>query len=99
MKDRALIFLSLFLSIAALLYAAWVQRHAEAMAQQALKKRERELVQKIKPQIQRMYTGLGVTNTVGNATTLDELFGPYLNVMNKIGESDEDSSTNSHKQR
>ena len=84
MKDRALTYLSLVVGIAALCYAAWVHQHSEQMAVQALHKREREFVRSFAPKIQSAYEGLGVTNVVSNAQTLDELFGPYVEMMNQI---------------
>lgn len=84
MKDRALTYLSLAVGIAALCYAAWVHQHSEQMAVQALHKREREFVRSLAPKIQSAYQGLGVTNVVGNAQTLDELFGPYVEMMDRM---------------
>jgi len=54
------------------------------MAQQALREREREFVRSFAPRIQSVYEGLGVTNVVGNPQTLDELFGPYVEMMNRM---------------
>ena len=76
MKDKAPIYLSLIISIAAFCYTAWVHQHAEQIAQQALRNRERQFVQSFAPKVREVYLGMGVTNVVGNPTTLDELFGP-----------------------
>ena len=86
MKDRALIYLSLVGSLAALCYAAWVHQHAEQMTQKALRDRERQFVRAFAPRVQSMYEGLGVTNVVGNAQTLEELFRPYVDVFNRMAE-------------
>ena len=93
MKDRALIFLSLAISIAALGYAVWVRQHAEQMAEQALRTRERQFVQAFAPKVQDVYRGLGVTNFVSQPMTLDELFGPYIATINLMLSSS-DSETN-----
>ncbi len=91
MKDRALAYLSLAIGIAALGYAAWVHQHSAQMAQQALRARERQFVRTFAPRVQSMYAGLGVTNVVGKAQTLEELFGPYVDVFNRMaGEPDEE---------
>jgi hypothetical protein len=84
MKERAPIILSLFLSVAALSYAAWVHGHTEAMIQQALRDRERQLVRTLAPKVREMYSGLGVTNIVGSPTTLEDLFGPYFETFNRM---------------
>lgn len=53
---------------------------------------ERQLVQTLEPNVQHMYSGLGLTNSVRNATTLEELFGPYLDIMRNIsGDPPQDS--------
>jgi hypothetical protein len=91
MKDRALTYLSLAVGLAALCYAAWVHQHSEQMARQALRERERQFVETFAPRVQSMYEGLGVTNVVGNAQTLEELFGPYVDVFNRMaGEPDKE---------
>jgi len=84
MKDKTLIHVSLLVSIVALCYAAWVHQHVEQLAAQALQRREREFVRTFAPKVQDVYRGLGVTNIVGNAQTLDELFGPYVDVLNRM---------------
>jgi hypothetical protein len=48
-------------------------------------------VEALRPKVSDVYKGLGVTNVVGNPTTLEELFGPYLDTLNQIvGPSKED---------
>lgn len=87
MKDKALVYLSLLTSITALCYAAWVHQHAEQMAEQALKKRERQFVQAFAPKIRETYRDLGMTNTINNPTTLDDLFGPFLEGVNRLSQN------------
>ena len=84
MKDKALTYFALAISIVALCYAAWVHQHAAKLAEQAIQKRERQFVQTLAPKVREIYQGLGVTNVVTNPTTLDELFGPYLETLNRI---------------
>lgn len=94
MKDKALIYLSLAVGIVALCYAAWVHQHVAQMTQQALRERERQFVQTLAPKVQSLYEGLGVTNVVGKAQTLEELFGPYVDVLNRMaGEPGEEKQT------
>ena len=84
MKAQALSLTSLTLSIVALSYAAWLHQHSERMAVNALKKREAAFVQSFAPKIQSAYQSFGVTNVVSNAQTLEELFGPYVEMMNRM---------------
>lgn len=88
MKDRALIHLSLILSISALAYAAWVHRHSEQMATQALRQREQELVTKFAPKVRSISLEmLGVQHDFAKKpTTLEELFLPFTTIVTKIGE-------------
>ncbi len=84
MKDRALVYLSLLVSLAALGYAAWVHRRAQSLAESALREREKQFVETLTPKVRQMYRGLGITNTVEHPTTLDGLFGPYLDTFNRV---------------
>ncbi len=84
MKDRALVYLSLIVSVAALGYAAWVHRHAQSVAETALRERERQFVETLTPKVRQVYQGLGITNTVDHPTTLEGLFGPYLDTFNRV---------------
>lgn len=91
MKDRALTYLSLAVGIAALCYAVWIHQHSAQMAQQALQERERQFVRMFAPRVQSVYRGMGVTNVIGDAQTLEELFGPYVDVINRMaGEPDKE---------
>lgn len=84
MKDRALIYLSLAMSLAALSYAGWLHSQAQTMAEAALKLREKRFVETMAPRVQQVYNGMGLTNRINHPTTLDELFGPYLDTMNRM---------------
>lgn len=87
MKDKALVYLSLAISIVALCDAVWVHQHAEQFAEQALQTREREFVQKFAPKVRETYEGMGVTNIAANPTNLDQLFGPMVETINQISGS------------
>ena len=64
MKDKALIYISLLISIAALCYAAWLHCHAEDMATKALRQREQEIVRHIAPKLKDVVDGVtGRTNS------------------------------------
>ncbi|MGD1083593.1 MAG: hypothetical protein ABSA47_02445 [Verrucomicrobiota bacterium] len=87
MKDKFLIYCSLAVSIAAFSYSAWIHHHSEQMAQQALREREKHFVQTLLPRINETYRILNATNVATNATTLEELVGPYVEVFNRMGET------------
>ncbi len=88
-KDRALVYLSLIVSIAALGYAAWIHRHAEQMAMQALRQRERALVTQFAPKVRTVCLDmLGKTNVFATEpTTLEELVRPLATIMESVGEN------------
>ena len=88
MKDRTLIYLSLIVSISALSYAAWIHQHAEQMATQALRQRERELVTRFAPKVRTVCLDmLGKTNVFATEpTTLEELVRPLATIMENVGE-------------
>jgi hypothetical protein len=87
-KDRSLIYLSLTVSIAALVYAGWIHQHAEQMAVQALRQRERELVTRFAPKVRTVCLDmLGKTNVFATEpTTLEELVRPLAMIMESVGE-------------
>ena len=87
-KERTIIYLSLVFSVAALVYAAWLHRHADQMAMQALRRRETELVTQLAPKIRTVYSDmLGSTNVYPTEPrTLEELFRPMLSLAEEVGE-------------
>jgi hypothetical protein len=90
MKDRTLIFLSLFLSVLALAYAAWVHHQgSEALAGRALRQREAELVRHWTPRMQTVYRDMlgDPSRLPKNPTTLEELFDPLVSIIEGIGEA------------
>lgn len=93
MKDRPLIYLSLAFSIAALAYAIWVHRHAEQMATEALRKREVEFVALYTPKMTQVYSDMGgYTNVFATPPkTIEELFRPMVEMMNRLGGSEEET--------
>ena len=84
MKDRALVYLSLLVSLAAVGYAAWLHIHVQSLTERALREREKHFVEAVTPKVREMYQGLGITNTVDHPTTLEGLFGPYLDTFNQV---------------
>jgi hypothetical protein len=95
MKDKELIYLSLAISIAALCYAAWIHQHTELLLDQAIQNRERQFVQKFAPKVRDVYQGMGMTNVMANPTTLDELFSPMLDDLNRMAQDPAADETNS----
>lgn len=91
MKDRTLIYLSLLLSLAAIGYAAWVHHRADQMAADALRKREMEFVRHYTPKMMQVYAGMGAhTNAFPTAPqTIEELLRPMVDMMNRLGGSEE----------
>lgn len=92
MKERPLIYLSLLLSAASLIYAAWTQSNA-AMAAHAVREREAELVRHWTPRMQAIYRDMlaDTSRIPKNPTTLEELFDPLVTLFEQVGEP---SSTN-----
>jgi len=88
MKDRALIYLSLIISIAALGYATWIHQQTKQMATQALRQRERELVARFAPKVRTICLDmLGKSNVFATEpTTLEELVRPLATIMESVSE-------------
>jgi hypothetical protein len=57
------------------------------MAEEALQQREKQFVETMAPRVQQVYDGMGITNRINHPKSLDELFGPYLDVMNRMAGS------------
>ena len=75
MKDRAVTYLSLAVSVLALGYAAWLHHHSEEMAMKALRERESEFVRYVGPTLRTVVADVTQqTNVVVAApTTLEDL--------------------------
>jgi hypothetical protein len=95
MKDRTLIYLSLLLSFCAIAYAAWVHHRADQMAIGALRKRETEFVANFTPKMTRVYFDMGNhTNVFATPPqTIEELFRPMLEIMERLGSSEEETAS------
>jgi hypothetical protein len=92
MKDKALVYLSLGLSCVAISYSAWVHHQgSEVLAMRALKQREAELVRHWAPKFEQMFAGLNVEldPALKPPTTLEELFDPVVEMLNRLGQMDE----------
>jgi len=83
-KDKAIIYCSLAVSIAALVYSIWVRQNARPMVDQALRQREQQFVSALAPRIGMALRDMGATNIAANPKTLEELFGPLVDMMNGI---------------
>ena len=98
MKPHPLIYLSLGISLCALGYAAWLHLNhlsADRLAMNALRQRERELVEKFAPRLQDIYRDMlphRKPPTV-TPTTLEELIEPLISLMESVG--DTSGTTNS----
>ncbi len=95
MKDRTLAIVAFAISIAALSYCGWLHRHSQAMAIEALRQRESELVRNATPRFRDLYAdmmmGSSAFNGGGfNPTTLEELLRPAGEIAKRMaGGSDE----------
>lgn len=90
MKDRTLIYLSLLLSVTAIGYAAWIHAHADAMAVEALRRREVEFVTHYAPHMAQVYSSMGAsTNAYASPPrTMEELLRPMVEMMERLGGPD-----------
>ena len=90
MKDRTLPIVSLLLAIVALGYAAWVHRRIDALVNQAVRKREQELIRAWAPKMDVIYRDMLAGSRVKlpeNPQTLEELFEPLLYLTESLGET------------
>ena len=76
MKDKALTYLSLAMSIVALSYAFWIHKHSEQMAQCALAERERQFVKMAAPKVREVIADFNLRpdSTVNEPTKIEDLF-------------------------
>ena len=103
MNDRRLTCLALCLSVASLGYAAWLHHRTDYVAELALQKREAAFVSHMAPKLKDMYRDMGADMGVNeniwskNPQTLEELFAPVIQIMDKMGgASAPDADTNSN---
>lgn len=95
MKPHPLIYLSLGISLCSIGYAAWLHINAEKMAMNALRQRERELVEELAPKFGDIYRDM-IPNRpppVKKPTTFKELLEPLSHLMESVG--DTSGTTNS----
>ena len=87
--------LSLALSVAALAYAAWVHQRAEALADEALRRRETELVRAWAPKFDQVNRDMfpDIQSRPKSPTTLVELLNPLVLLMERVGEQTEGTNS------
>lgn len=85
--------ISLVISLAALGAAGATYLRADALADEALRRRERELVDRLRPMVEPIYADfdLKAGPTVRDAQTLDALFAPMLQLVTGLQEPAEPS--------
>jgi hypothetical protein len=98
MKPHPLTYLSLGISLCSIGYAAWLHVNhlsADRLAMNALRQRERELVEKFAPRMEDVYRDMIPHRKPPNATptTLEELIDPLIGLMESVGDTGE--TTNS----
>lgn len=88
MNNRSLSLASLMVALLAIAYAAWLHSRVEAMAYEALRRRESELVRHWAPKMEPIYAEMlaGTARTTGNPETLEELFEPLVSLIDSLGD-------------
>ncbi len=87
MKDRLLTVLSLLVAVAALGHSFWLQHHTAAHADEALRRREAELVRAAAPKVSQVCQDmLGASFQPANfhPTTLEELARPLTVIVTQM---------------
>ncbi len=82
--SKPLAFICLSISIASLALAVSVHWRADAVADAALSRRERALVEKLKPKVMQVIADFNVENNLKDVTTLDGLFAPLFHLSTGI---------------
>jgi hypothetical protein len=86
-KDRTLSGISIALAVAAVIYTAWLHRHADALAQDAVRKREAELAAHWAPTVRKMCEEMLGTNALAaDPRTLEDLSRPLTLMLDQLGE-------------
>ncbi len=77
---------SFVLSMVALAFAAAVYLRSDAIADQAIQRREQQLVHRLQPKVHAIYHDLGVrlTPAAEHPQSLDELFAPMIDLATSI---------------
>jgi hypothetical protein len=68
--------LALAISVVALAFSIWTYQQADARADAALKRREKALVEKQRPRVERICREFGFKEPPKDAETVDELIEP-----------------------
>jgi len=90
MKDRTLTIIALLLAVVAIGYAAWVHSRVEALAYEAVRQREKELVRHWTPKMDLIYRDMLAGTRVRlpeNPQTLQELFEPLFFLAETLGQT------------
>ena len=74
---------ALTISLITLAASVWIYQRAETKAEQAFQRREKELVEKYKPEIEWIYKDFRIPEPQ-NPETLDELFGPLIKLFKRL---------------
>lgn len=89
MKDRTLSIIAIVLSLTAIAYTTWTRQHSRELAIEALKQREKELVEAGAPRFRDLYSDM-LQGTAGfdaakfKPTTLEELVRPILTIVTRM---------------
>jgi hypothetical protein len=99
-KERHLIYVSLIFSVAAVIYASWIQMNATAFAKKALRDREADIVRHYAPKVRNVYRDISsTTNTFPqNPETIEELLDPLFQIVDQLDHQPPGQSTNSSSQ-
>ena len=73
---KAISITALCLSVVALVVSLWTYQQADARAEHALQRREKALVDRYKPEVDRICEDFGLKDRPKDPQTLDELFRP-----------------------
>jgi hypothetical protein len=68
--------LALAISVLAFALSFWTYQQADARAEAALKRREKALVEKYRPEVERICNEFGLKDSPKDAETVDELIRP-----------------------
>lgn len=82
--SKALPVVSLVLSLLALAASLLMYFKADTIADAAVTRRERAMVEKLKPKMVQIFADFNTTSDVSKATTLDELFAPLFKLATTI---------------
>jgi hypothetical protein len=81
---KYLTLLALLFSTVALLLSVWTYQQADARAEAALKRREKAIVDKHRPAVERLCKDMGLKRPRTDAETLDELVEPLARLLEPL---------------